>query len=192
MAGQAPRRSATQVDVARHAGVSTATVSRVLNGAGVVTPTARARVEAAIDALNYIPSSAARSLASKRSHTLGAIVPTLTNAIFAEGLNGFEAGCRARGYTMLLAVSNYDLGGEEHLVRTMIERGVEGIMLVGAEHTPRTFALLDQAATHHVCAWTAPTPGAQAPAIGFANGAAMRAVVAHLQDRGHEDRRAHV
>jgi LacI family transcriptional regulator len=92
-------RTATQMDVANLADVSTATVSRVLNGSGSISPEAKARVLTAIDELQYIRDAGARALAMQRSGTLGAIIPTLNNAIFAEGINAFERNAQAMGYT---------------------------------------------------------------------------------------------
>ncbi len=77
-------------DVATLAGVSTATVSRALNQSPAVTPELRKRVEAAVDALGYVPHGAARALASRRSNTIGAVVPTIDNAIFSRTIQGAE------------------------------------------------------------------------------------------------------
>lgn len=178
------RRSVTQAEVARAARVSTATVSRVLNGSGTVHPTTRARIEAAIAALDYVPHEAARALARQRTQVLGAIVPTMNNAIFAAGINGFERAADARGYTFVLALSRYDHAQEQRLVRKMIERGVEGLLLVGNERLPETYAALRAAGVRHVCAWTHAAT-AEAANIGFSNGAAMAPLVDHLVALGH-------
>lgn len=178
------RRTVTQTDVARVAGVSTASVSRVLNGSDLVKPAVRARVEAAITALGYVPHEAARALALRRTRVIGAIIPTLNNAIFAKGVNAFEGAVRDRGYTLLLSVSNYDLDDERLLIRKMIERGVEGLMLVGNDHRPESFDELRSAQLRHVCAWTH-IANAPAPNVGFSNSAAMADVVDHLISLGH-------
>ena len=86
---EGPYESAAQprlADVADVAGVSTATVSRALNQPGTVTPQLRERVMAAVDALGYVPHGPARALASRRSYTVGAVVPTIDNAIFARNI----------------------------------------------------------------------------------------------------------
>ncbi|MBU2409074.1 MAG: LacI family transcriptional regulator, partial [Gammaproteobacteria bacterium] len=70
-------------DVAKEAGVSTASISRALNSPESVSPALRLRVESAIAALGYIPDAAARALSSRRTRTIGAIVPTVDNAMFA-------------------------------------------------------------------------------------------------------------
>ena len=165
----ASRRSITQADVARAAGVSTASVSRVLNGSDLVSPEVRRRIETAMADLDYVPNETARALALRHTRVLGAIIPTLNNAIFAEGINAFEQAARQRGYTLLLAVSNYDLEEERHLVRNMIERGVEGLQSAGLRH---------------VCTWTY-AEAAPAPNVGFSNTAAVAALVDHLVGLGH-------
>ena len=179
-----PFRGATQQDVARAAGVSTASVSRVLNGVVPVKPILRARIEQAIAALDYAANEGARALATRRSMVLGAIIPTLGNAIFAEAVNAFEAAARAHGYTLVLSVSNYDLAEERTLVRRMIQRGVDGVLLVGNEHEPACFETLRRAGVAHVCAWTF-EPDAPAPNVGFSNAAAMAGIVDHLVGLGH-------
>lgn len=172
-------RPARQSDVAARAGVSTATVSRVLNGSSLVREDARARVRAAIDALGYVPNMGARSLATRRSLTLGAIVPTLENAIFAAGLNAFEAEARRRGYGLVISVSNYAPAQEVALIRQMIERKVDGLLLVGNDRDPAAEALLQTAGLRHLGAWTH-DPAHRTVNVGFDNFAAMAPVIDHL------------
>jgi LacI family transcriptional regulator len=174
----------TQRDVAKLAGVSTATVSRVLNGRGEVTAQVRDRVLRAIDNLQYVPHANARALALQRTGTLGAIIPTLNNAIFAEGINAFERHAQQLGYTLILSVSNADDEWHAEQVWRMIERGVDGLLLVGNEHEYRIFERLEKAGVRHVCAWTF-DEAARAANIGFDNAVAMHAVVDHLVEMGH-------
>jgi LacI family transcriptional regulator len=90
-------------DVATLAGVSTATVSRALNQSSAVTPELRKRVHAAVDALGYVPHGAARALASRRSNTIGAVVPTIDNAIFSRTIQALQARLFEADLTLLLA-----------------------------------------------------------------------------------------
>ena len=181
--GKRALQGVRQADVARAAGVSTATVSRVLNGSPLVSDDVRARVEAVIDRTGYLPDQGARSLATRRSRALGAIVPTLENAIFAAGLNAFEAEAREAGFALMIAVSNYDPAQEAALIRQMAARGVEGLLLVGNDRDPEAGAFLDRAGLRHCCAW-AHDPEAPQPNIGFDNAAAMAPVVDHLVATG--------
>ena len=178
------KSAATQLDVARAAGVSTASVSRVLNGIGPINASIRSRVESAIAALGYVPNDGARALVTRRSMVLGAIIPTLNNAIFAEGINAFEAEARRHGYTLVLSVSNYDLDDERVLVGRMVQRGVDGLLLVGNEHLPASFQVLRRAAIPHVCSWTF-DDDPPAANVGFRNAAAMTEIVDLLVALGH-------
>ena len=132
-------------DVAKRADVSSATVSRYLSNPDLVREERRLRISAAIKDLGYIPHGAARALASKRTSTIGAIVPTLDNAIFAKGIQSFQAHLQSAGYTLFVASSNYSLSEEQEQAETLITRGVDGILLVGLSHDPRLFKLLEQA-----------------------------------------------
>ena len=89
-------------DVAKLAGVSAATASRAINAPEKVSATLRDRVAAAVDELHYVPHGAARALASRRSRTIGAVVPTLDIAIFAAGVVGLQNRLDASGYTLLV------------------------------------------------------------------------------------------
>ena len=172
-----------QADVARAAGVSAATVSRVLNGSPLVSVAVRARVEAVIARTGYLPDEGARMLATRRSRALGAIVPTLENAIFAAGLNAFEAAARDAGFALMIAVSNYEPAQEAAMIRQMAGRGVEGLLLVGNDRDAGAGAFLDRTGLRHCCAW-AWDPGAARPNIGFDNAAAMAPIVDHLVATG--------
>lgn len=174
----------TQSDVAAMAGVSTATVSRVVNDSEDVKPAVRLRVLEAIERLQYLPHAGARALAMQRSGTVGAIIPTLNNAIFAEGINAFERASQELGYSLILAVSHQDLQLEDQLVKNMIERGVDGLLLVGNEHNDDALKRLEQSGVRHVCSW-AYDSSARVANIGFDNADAMHAVVDHLVSLGH-------
>ncbi|MFT6303823.1 MAG: LacI family transcriptional regulator [Pseudomonadales bacterium] len=175
---------ATQMDVANRAAVSTATVSRVLNHSGSISQDVKARVLTAIDELNYIRDAGARALAMQRSRTLGAIIPTLNNAIFAEGINAFERTAQALGYTLILSVSQQDLDHEHDLVIKMIERGVDGLLLVGNRHNDVVYRRLDQTGVRYVCTW-AYDDNDDLANVGFDNKQAMHSIVDHLVGLGH-------
>jgi LacI family transcriptional regulator len=101
--------SPTLRDVATRAGVSTATVSRALNTPGSVREKLREKVRRAVDELGYVPHGAARALASQRTRTIGAVNPTIDNAIFSKGIQALQRRLRESGYTLLLATSEYDI-----------------------------------------------------------------------------------
>ncbi len=110
-----PARDTTPTieDVARHAGVSTATVSRVLNQTDAVRAAPRAKVEAAVAALGYVPHAGARTMKLRRSGTIGAIFPTVDNAIFAKAIDALQRRLTEVGHQLLIATNDYDLRTEE-------------------------------------------------------------------------------
>ncbi len=118
---------ATLGDVARRAGVSAASVSRVLNHPAKVSPEVRERVTSAMAELRYVRDGAARALASRHSLTIGHVVPTLGIGIFAVGVEALQRRLEEAGYQLLVAASLYDEAKEARQVRALIERGVDGI-----------------------------------------------------------------
>jgi LacI family transcriptional regulator len=137
---------ATRRDVARLAGTSEAVVSYVLNGGPRgVAPATRDRVLAAVEQLDYRPNAVARSLRTRRTMTFGLIVPDNSNPFFAELARGIEEVGFEHGYTMLLGNAMDDDEREAAYIRTLLDRQVDGLMLVPA-HGPSTWmAELSQA-----------------------------------------------
>ena len=129
-------------DVAQHAGVSSATVSRVLNQPEKVTEALRLKVQKAVNELGYVPHGAARALASRRSLTIGAIVPTIDNAIFSCTLQHLQNQISNYGYTLLLASSDYNLERERKECQALIEKSIDGMILVGESHDPAVYNML--------------------------------------------------
>ncbi len=116
--------------VARHAGVSIATVSRVFNMPDQVTPETRVRVEQAASALGYVPNSTARTLRMQRSRVLGVVLPTLLNPVFAECLEGIALAAAASGYSIVPVTTDYKLPSEEAAVNRLLAENVDGLILV--------------------------------------------------------------
>ncbi|MCV6592445.1 MAG: LacI family DNA-binding transcriptional regulator [Silicimonas sp.] len=172
----------TLEDVAARAGVSTATVSRCLNAPEKVIEPTRARVMAAVEALGYAPNFSARALAAKRTQTIGAVIPTMENAIFAEGLQAFQERLGEAGYMLLVASSSYDPAREAEAIRALVARGAEGLLLIGHDRDP---AVIEFLATQSVPALVAWAHDAARPSIGFDNRAAMAALAARALDLGH-------
>lgn len=121
----------TIADVARLAGVSTATVSRVLHGTARVSDPVRERVEAAIRRLNYSPSSIARSLATGRTATLGIIVADITNPFFLEIVRGVDAAAARAGYSVFICCSDQDRTRERSYLDALRRRRADGVILAG-------------------------------------------------------------
>jgi len=130
------------IDVARDAGVSPATVSRAIAQPEIVSREMLARVRASAQRLGYVPDGAARALASGRSMTIGAVVPTLDSAIFARGLQSMQTTLAQEGYLLLVASHEGNAAAEAQAVTTLLGRGVDGLMLVGAQRAHGTAEVL--------------------------------------------------
>jgi LacI family transcriptional regulator len=176
----------TLQDVATAAGVSTATVSRCINQPTQVKEKLRDKVNEAINRLGYAPHGAARALASRRSHTIGAVIPTIDNGIFANGIHYLQQGLSEANFTLLLASSNYSLDEELREVRSLITRGIDGMVLIGAEHHPEVYEMLERHQVPVVNLWTYNSQSIHS-CIGFDNAAAGRKVAEHLFNMGHRD-----
>jgi LacI family transcriptional regulator len=135
-------------DVAREAGVSTATVSHVINNTRFVSDEVRARVQEAIERCDYYPNAQARSLASGRSHTLGILISDIVNPFFPELVKSIEMAAFERGYDVVLANTNYEAERTSNYVRRLIERKVAGVALMTSELDT---ALIDELARRDVC-----------------------------------------
>lgn len=171
-------------DVARLARVSMITVSRAINQPDKVAPKTRARVEAAIRKLGYVPNLSASTLASNRSRIIGAIVPTIDNSIFAETVRGLSALLEEAGYQLLLGQTAYRANAEEALVTTFLGRRVDGMVLTGVNHSPATVKRLKSAGIPVVETWDLTARPIDMLA-GFSNREAGRAVATYLCSRGH-------
>ena len=174
----------TLTDVAKKAGVSTATVSRCLNTPDRVAKRTRDTVEDAIATLGYTPNFGARVMASKRTFTIGAIIPTMENAIFARGLQAFQDELHKQGYTLLVACSSYDPQIEEEQIRTLISRGVDGLLLIGHDRSSEIIDYLQEKNIPALVAW-AHDPNARLPSVGFDNFAAMSELARYVLGLGH-------
>ncbi len=179
-----PAKLPTISDVALLAGVSPSTVSRVLNTPGSVAPAARDAVSRAVQTLAYVRHGAARALSSRRTHLIGAVVPTLDNPIFARCLDAMEKRLKAAGFGLLLTTNGYDADRELAGIQMLIERGVEGLMLVGAARSASVYDLLAANRVAHCLTWIAHA-GPDHTCIGFDNHRAAERVAAYLCDIGH-------
>lgn len=182
--GKSEPRLPTIEDVAKRAGVSTATVSRCLNEPQRVKEKTRQRVMTAVRDLGYAPNFGAQALAAKRTNTFGAIIPTMDNAIFARGLQAFQEELGARGNTLLVASSSYRWDVEEEQVRTMIARGADGLLLIGYDRPQRVYDLLNARRIPYVIAWAFDAESTL-PTIGFDNERAMAALAEKVLALGH-------
>ncbi|WP_336488732.1 LacI family DNA-binding transcriptional regulator [Methylobacterium nigriterrae] len=173
---------ATLRGVADLAGVSPATASRALACSTTVHPDKIRRVLDAARALNYMPGGPARALASGRTHTIGVVIPTLDHAIFARAVQAMQTALARQGYQLLIATHEYSPAQEASAVRAMLERSVDGLTVVGADHLPETWALLSAARIPVVLSWSFDD---RFDSIGFDNARAGALAAEHLLALGH-------
>jgi LacI family transcriptional regulator, gluconate utilization system Gnt-I transcriptional repressor len=171
-------------DVARLAGVSKMTVSRVLAGHSVALAT-RERVQQAIDTLGYVADAAAGALSSGRSEFVAVLVPSLASSNFSDTVRGLSASLEPHGLQLLIGDTDYHLDREERLVRSMLRHQPRCIALTGARHTDATRHLLRRSGVPVVEMWDWPTDPIDA-AVGFSNVSAAREMVRYLAAKGHE------
>jgi LacI family transcriptional regulator len=169
-------------DVAALAGVSTATVSRVLSKPEIVKAARRKSVLDAIKRLGYVPDLSARSLASGRSNIVGCVVPTIDHAIFAKSTQSLQLTLLKSGYQLLIASHNYNAKNEEGAVIALQQRGVDGLVLVGTDHTTATWKSITSWGKPTLLSWSC---DARLPSIGFDNHAVASTLTRHLLDLGH-------
>jgi LacI family transcriptional regulator len=175
----------TLEDVAREAQVSTATVSRCLNTPDRVVEKTRLRVKAAIELLGYSPNFGARALAAKRTNTVGAVIPTMENAIFARGLQAFQEAISESGSTLLVASSSYQQEVEEEQIRALVARGADALLLIGAERNQRIYDFLNKRGIPYVLAWFY-REGEEHCFAGFDNRSAAKEMAETVLDFGHK------
>jgi LacI family transcriptional regulator len=178
------RKSSRIEDVALAAGVSTATVSRVLSSPERVSPKTRLKVHAEIDRLRYVPDAAGRALASGRTKTIGCVIPTLDLAIFARSTHAMQMTLADSGYQLLVASHNYDLAAEADLVKALQHRGVDALVLVGAQHHAHVW--------NHLKNWNKPllmtwVCADDLPSVGFDNREIAAMATRHLLELGHRN-----
>jgi LacI family transcriptional regulator len=129
-------------DVARLAGVSSMTVSRVINNSGHIGPETRAKVNQAIVELGYMPNVLARQLRSKRTKTIALVLTDITNPFFTTIARGVEDTARAQGYAVMFCNTDESEAEEIEYVRMLIQRRVDGILLVPATDSSGSLQLL--------------------------------------------------
>jgi LacI family transcriptional regulator, gluconate utilization system Gnt-I transcriptional repressor len=169
--------------VAKRAGVSSITVSRVVRLPDLVAPETRAKVEQAMRELGYVPNLVAGALASARTNSIGVLVPTIANSIFADTVQGLSDKLEPLGYSVILAQSRYDAAREDRALAALLSRRPEAIIMVGSPATEDGSRLLRHARIPIVETWDLPASPIDAVA-GFDNYQAGVAVAQHLIAQG--------
>ncbi|GGA28225.1 LacI family transcriptional regulator [Dyella nitratireducens] len=177
-------KNATIKDVAREAKVSVASVSRVLNGLGGVTPATQKIVREVAARLNYIPDNAARSLITGRTHTIGAVLPDLYGEFFSELIRGIDLAARARGLHLLVS-SSHD-GVEDAAVAVRAMRGRVDGMLILSEYVDAAFLEENLPEKLPAVLLDSPVKSARYPVLNIDNRDGAIAMVRHLVEAGHQ------
>ena len=173
-------------DVARLAGCAPATISRAINHPEKVSPEKRFRIESAMLELGYVRNHAARTLRSQRSHMVGILIPTLDYALYAQLVGAANSRFSKAGISTLIATFDFDLNAELKEARLLLERGAEALILVGDQHRPKLYELLDQFAVPFVNTY-AYNPKGDCPTVGFDNSFAAAKIARHLVHLGHRN-----
>jgi LacI family gluconate utilization system Gnt-I transcriptional repressor len=169
--------------VAKLAGVSSITVSRVVRMPDRVAPDTRAKVERAMRDLGYVPNLVAGALASARTNSIGVLVPTIANSIFADTVQGLSDKLEPLGFSVILAQSRYDAAREDRMLAALLSRRPDAIIMVGSPATEEGSRLLRHARIPIVETWDLPAAPIDAVA-GFDNYKAGVAVAKHMVAQG--------
>lgn len=174
----------TIYDVAREAGVSMATVSRVVNGNPNVKPATRKKVMEAIKKLGYRPNAVARGLASKRTTTVGVIIPDISSLFYAELARGIEDIANMYKYNIILCNSDQRKEKEIHLVNTLLEKQVDGLLFMGGQITDEHKELFTSSSVPIILSATRDSE-AELPSVNIDYFQASYDAVMALIERGH-------
>lgn len=172
------------IAVAKAAKVSPSTVSRSYNHPELVNPATRRRIQRAVEKLGYIRNRAAQTIHGRRSGTIGLVVPTINHAIFAEVIQAFSDAIDQAGFTLLIASHSYNLEREYDMIRKLLEHRVDGVALIGLEHSQATFNLLEQQSIPALAIWNYAAASSM-PCVGADNAQAGRLAARHLTQIGH-------
>jgi LacI family transcriptional regulator len=177
-------RAASLEDVAALAGVSSGTVSRALSRPEMISEATRQRVLEAANRIGYVPNGAARAMALRRTSTVGAVIPRFGTSSFPTMVQALETTLAESGYTLLLAAPD-NKENQAEMVRTLVARGVDALVLLGSRHSQGVVSLLETQGTPFVQLWT--QDDSLGPCVGFDEGHAAALVIDHLADLGHRE-----
>lgn len=177
--------NATIYDVASEAGVSMATVSRVVNGNPNVKPSTRKKVLDAIERLGYRPNAVARGLASKKTTTVGVIIPDISSIFFSELARGIEDIATMYKYNIILCDSDQNKEKELHLLNTLLEKQVDGIVFMGGRISDEHVSEFKKSPVPVVLAATVDEQG-ETPSVNIDYKRAAYDAVSDLIERGHK------
>lgn len=174
------------IEVAKRAGVSPATVSRYFNTPELLKPETCTKVQNAAEALGYLKRSSLANESHRFTGTIGLVVPTIDNAIFSEVIEAFATRLRELDLTLLIAAHGYDLDEEIGIVRSLLARKIDGVVVVGFEHSDIAMRMLRTQSIPVLSIWNYQVMS-ELPCIGCDNVAAGEMAAQAIVDTGHTD-----
>lgn len=171
-------------DVAKLAGVSTATVSRVINSPDRVREATRTKVQRAMTLCNYKYNALARGFATKQSNTIGLIIPTIRNSVFAESTRGVQDCADEQGNQIILGNTYYQYEQEEKLIKTLLEKQVDGLIITTTNPKGAVLRSLEDAGVPFVLLYST-MKGGPVSAVGVDNFRGGYLATEHLVKLGH-------
>ncbi|MDG0982370.1 MAG: substrate-binding domain-containing protein [Tateyamaria sp.] len=178
------QKKADIVAVAIAAGVSPATVSRFFNRPELVRLSTRRKIDRTVKKLGYIRNRAAQTIHGIRSGTIGLVVPTIDNTIFAEMIQAFSDEVGLNGFTILLGTHNYNNAREYDVLRKFLEHRVDGVAVVGLDHSEEVYNLIESQNIPSVSLWNY-AKSSRLICVGADNFDAGRKIAAHVLAQGY-------
>jgi DNA-binding LacI/PurR family transcriptional regulator len=177
-------RVKTMKDVAERARVSVSTVSHVLNGTRKVSEETRGEVLAAVEELSYRPNLLARGLKTRRTYTIGLLIPDIQNSFFTSVVRGVEDVALSRGYHLFLCNTDEDPGREDEYIRELARKRVDALMVAPSARREADVRRLRGEGVPFVLV-DRDVEGVDADIVGVDNRAGMRLIAEHLVELGH-------
>jgi len=179
----APGKRPRMTDVGKKAGVSACTVSRAFNAPDTVRPEIRQRILDAAEALNYSLNPSAKALRLQATHIFGVVIPTLDHALFAKLVHSFEETLSRSGYAPVVATTGFDNTHVFEHIQTLVERGAEGLLMVGKVEDDKVRRFLTRTGLPAVTTYSFVED--RIPSIGFDNYQSIAQAVDYLAALGH-------
>jgi LacI family transcriptional regulator len=183
-AGRKTRGSVTMREIAEEVGVSTATVSRAINTPDQVKKKTRDKIKKIIHDRHYVSDALAVSLASQRSQTIGVLIPTIVNSIYAAFTQAIQQACQKAGYTLLIGITEYSQSTEFDLVTRLLERRIDGLILTGVTRDPVVYDRVSRLGVPFITTWRS-SRYKNIPSFSFSNYDAATTAMEHLIQLGH-------
>ena len=181
-----PTRPSGLRRLAAETGLSLATISRALNNSEKVREATRERVHEAAERLGYSPNAAARALTTRRSRTIGAVIPTLESSIFARFISAIEDQLAADGYALVIATTNNDAEIEERRALDLVRMGAEGLIVSGLRHQPGLIRYIKSRGIPTIATSIFSSRG-QLPSIGYDSRLLGQMAARYLASQGHRN-----